>query len=154
MHVKAQAKFIRIAPKKVRLVAGLIAGMNAQKALVQLRMLNKKSSPIIEKLIKSAMANAQHNFNTAGTDLFIKEIIINQGPTMKRWDARAMGRANTILKKTSHIILVLDEKKNESGLSEDTKVVSDESAQVEVEKKESVKRISKKKTVKKKEKIK
>lgn len=109
MEVKAKAKFIRMSPTKIRLVANLIQKMPVEKALNQLKFINKLASEPVAKLIKSAMANAEHNFELAKDNLFIKELTVNQGPTLKRSMPRAHGRATPIRKRTSHINLVLSE---------------------------------------------
>ncbi|MBL7141721.1 50S ribosomal protein L22 [Patescibacteria group bacterium] len=110
MQVKATSKYLRISPKKMRLVVDLIRGMNAQAALDQLDFIPKRASLLISKVLKSAIANAEHNFKLKKENLFIKEIFINQGPTLKRWRARAFGRAAPIRKRSSHLEIVLGEK--------------------------------------------
>src|SRR3989338_4033432 len=112
MEVKAKIKFIRMSPTKMRLVANLIKKLPAAKALDQLQFINKLAARPVAKLIKSAMANAEHNFELAKDNLFIKEITVGDGPTLKRWLPRAHGRATTIRKRTSHVNLVLDEIKS------------------------------------------
>lgn len=117
MQVKAHAKFVRISPKKVRLVANLIAGMKPANALLQLQVTNKRSTKVIETLLKSAMANAKNNFNVNPDNMVISQILVNQGPTMRRYRPRAMGRASIIRKRTSHVSLELSDNmisKNES----------------------------------------
>ena len=109
MEVKAKAKFIRMSPTKIRLVANLIKKLPAMKALDQLAFINKRAAGPVVKLIKSALANAEHNFELAKNNLFIKEITVNQGPTLKRWLPRAHGRATPIRKQLSHVNLVLAE---------------------------------------------
>lgn len=109
MEVKAKAKFIKMSPTKIRLVANLIQKMPVEKALDQLRFINKLASGPVAKLIKSAMANAEHNFELAKDNLFIKELTVDQGPTLKRSMPRAHGRATPIRKRTSHINLILGE---------------------------------------------
>jgi len=109
MEVKAKVKFIRMSPTKIRLVANLIQKMPVEKALNQLRFINKLASGPVAKLIESAMANAEHNFELAKDNLFIKTLTVDQGPTLKRSMPRAHGRATPIRKKTSHINLVLAE---------------------------------------------
>jgi len=109
MEVKAKAKFIRMSPTKIRLVANLIKKLPATKALDQLQFINKRAAGPVVKLIKSALANAEHNFELAKDNLFIKEITVNQGPTLKRWLPRAHGRATPIRKQLSHVNLVLAE---------------------------------------------
>lgn len=112
MEVKAKAKFIRMSPTKIRLVANLIQKMPVEKALNQLKFINKLASAPVAKLIKSAMANAEHNFELAKDNLFIKKLTVDQGPTLKRSMPRAHGRATPIRKRTSHINLVLGEIKD------------------------------------------
>jgi large subunit ribosomal protein L22 len=109
MEVKAKTKFIRMSPTKIRLVANLIQKMPVEKALNQLQFINKWASVPVANLIKSAMANAVHNFELDKDNLFIKELTVNQGPTLKRSMPRAHGRATPIRKRTSHINLVLGE---------------------------------------------
>ena len=114
MDVKAKAKFIRMSPTKIQLVANLIQKMPVAKALDQLRFINKLASGPVAKLVKSAIANAEHNFELAKNNLFIKELTVDQGPTLKRSMPRAHGRAAPIRKRTSHINLVLGEIKPSS----------------------------------------
>ncbi len=109
MEIKASIKNLRISPKKVRLVAGLIRGRKVQDAIYQLQFMNKKSSQPLRDLLTSAIANAEHNFKLSQENLYIKEIAVNQGLTLKRYTPRAQGRATTIRKKMSHVNLVLSE---------------------------------------------
>lgn len=109
MEVKAKAKFIRMSPTKIRLVANLIQKMTVEKALDQLRFINKLASGPVTKLLKSAIANAEHNFELEKNNLFIKELTVGQGPTLKRSMPRAHGRATPIRRRTSHINLILGE---------------------------------------------
>lgn len=109
MEVKAKLKFIKMSPTKIRLVANLIMKMPVEKALNQLQFINKLASGPVACLIKSAMANAEHNFELDKDNLFIKELTVNQGPTLKRSMPRAHGRATPIRKRTSHVNLVLGE---------------------------------------------
>jgi len=105
--IRAKLNYLRISPRKVRLVADLIRGMEVVEAEKQLKFLNKRSARHLLKLINSAIANARHNFNLNKEDLYISQISVNAGPVLKRWRARARGRATPILKRTSHITLVL-----------------------------------------------
>lgn len=109
MEAKASAKFIRIAPRKARLVINLIRGKAVGEAIAILKHTSKSSSPILEKILNSAIANAEHNFNLDPNQLFISEAYVNPGPTIKRFRPRAMGRASRINKRTSHITLVVSE---------------------------------------------
>ena len=121
MEVKAKIKFIRMSSTKIRLVANLIKKLPVEKALDQLKFINKLAARPVAKLIKSAIANAEHNFELVKDNLFIKEITVGEGPTLKRWLPRAHGRATPIRKRTSHLNLVLDEIKA-SGVKESKKM--------------------------------
>ena len=109
-EAKAILKTIRIAPRKVRLVLDLIRGKSAGEAIAILRYTPKASAPIIEKLVKSAMANAEHNYEMDIDNLYIAQAFADEGPTMKRFRPRAKGSASAIMKRTSHITIVVKEK--------------------------------------------
>lgn len=109
METKAVAKYIRISPQKARLVADVIRGMSADQAVTTLRFMPKKAARIIRRVLESAIANADHNTSVDVDSLFVKEIQIDGGPMLKRFSPRAMGRATRILKRTSHITVVVDE---------------------------------------------
>ncbi|MFH1837963.1 MAG: 50S ribosomal protein L22 [Candidatus Kuenenbacteria bacterium] len=106
----AKAKYIRTSPKKIRLVINVIRGMDVEEAENQLKFISKRACQPVLKLLNSAVANAKHDFDLKKENLYIKEIIVNQGPTLDRWMPRAFGRAAPIRKKTSHIIITLDKK--------------------------------------------
>ena len=110
MEAKAHAKSIRIAPRKAQLVVDLIRGKQVGEAIAILRHTPKAASPVVEKLLNSAIANAEHNYSLDVNKLVVTEAYVNQGPTMKRFRPRAMGRASRINKRTSHITLVVAEK--------------------------------------------
>ncbi len=110
-QVKASARTIRIAPRKVRLVVDLIRGKKIGEAIAILRLTPKAASPVVEKVLKSAVANAEHNHEMDVENLFISEVFVDEGPTMKRFRPRAQGRASAINKRTSHITVVVSEKK-------------------------------------------
>lgn len=110
MEAKAIAKTVRIAPRKARMVADLIRGKEVGTALSILKLTPKAASPIIEKVLKSAIANAEHNNNMNVNTLYVKEITVNEGPTLKRFLPRAKGSASSIMKRTSHISVVVSEK--------------------------------------------
>jgi len=110
MEIKANLKNLRMSPRKVRLITGLIKGMDAAEAKMQLRFLNKKASDPVAKLLDSAIANAKNNFNIEKDNLYIASIAVNPGSVLKRWTPRAFGRTSPIMKRTSHIALVLKEK--------------------------------------------
>lgn len=115
MEIKAKAKFIHMSPRKVRLVADIVRGKKAGEALDQLKFVNKLAAKPITKLIHSGMASAKHNFEIEENNLYIKEIKIDEGPTMHRWMPKAFGRATPLRKRSSHINLILAEIK-ESGV--------------------------------------
>ncbi|MFF2094503.1 50S ribosomal protein L22 [Paenibacillus sp. NPDC058174] len=109
-EAKAHVNFVRIAPRKAQLVVDLIRGKKVGEAIAILRHTPKSASPIVEKLLNSAIANAEHNYQLDVNKLVITQVFVNQGPTMKRFRPRAMGRASRINKRTSHITLVVSEK--------------------------------------------
>lgn len=107
---RAEAKMIRISSRKVRLVIDLVRGKKVGDAFNILEYTNKAATPVVKKLIQSAVANAVNNDGNDASKLVITEIYSNEGPTMKRFNARAHGRAFSILKRTSHIVAVVEEK--------------------------------------------
>lgn len=111
MEAKAIARTVRIAPRKVRLVVDLVRGKTVKEAAAILRLTPKASSVVVEKVLKSATANAVNNYKMNQDALYIKEAYVNEGPTLKRYRPRAKGSAGSILKRTSHITIVLEEKK-------------------------------------------
>ena len=111
MEVEARAKFIRMSPRKVRLVVDLVRGLKVQDALNQLKFLNKDAATPVYKVIASAAANAKHNFKLDPEKLFVKTITADGGPVLHRWRARAFGRAAPIRKRTTHLSVILDEKR-------------------------------------------
>jgi len=110
MEIAARLNYLRISPRKVRLVANLIRGMDVEEARTQLKFLTKRAARPLLKLLESAIANALHNFNISEDKLYIYKITVDEGPSLKRYIPRAMGRADLILKRTSHITIVLREK--------------------------------------------
>ena len=110
MKAKAIARYVRISPRKAQLVADKVRGKNVSEALAILKFTSKGAAPIIEKVVNSAVANAENNHDMDKDNLYISEIYANQGPTMKRFRPRAQGRATPIMKRTSHIGVVLEEK--------------------------------------------
>lgn len=111
MQTKAVAKYVRISPRKVRQVADLIRGKKVSDAFAILQFTPKGSTEPVTKVLKSAVANAEHNLELDADDLFVTEIHVDQGPSLKRIKPRAMGRADMIRKRTSHITVVVGEKK-------------------------------------------
>ncbi|EIT84052.1 50S ribosomal protein L22 [Fictibacillus enclensis] len=111
MQAKAVAKQVRIAPRKARIVIDLIRGKQVGEALAILRLTPKAASPVIEKVLKSAIANAEHNYEMEPNNLVVSSAFVDEGITLKRFRPRAMGRASRINKRTSHITIVVSEKK-------------------------------------------
>lgn len=109
MEIKAKAKFIRISPRKVRLIVDAVRGLAVEEAINQLHHMNKRAALTIKKLIDSAIANAVNTYELKQSNLFVKIIEVSEGPTLKRWMPRARGRATPIRKRTSHISLILGE---------------------------------------------
>jgi large subunit ribosomal protein L22 len=105
--VVAKLRYLRVSPKKVRRIARLIKGMNFAEAEAQLRFLPNKSVKPLYKLLLSAGANAENNYNLSRANLFVQKILVDPGPSLKRWRARARGVAFPIAKRTSHITLFL-----------------------------------------------
>ncbi|MFS8540712.1 MAG: 50S ribosomal protein L22 [Tissierellales bacterium] len=111
MEAKAVAKTVRIAPRKARLVIDLIRGKEVGEAIAILKYTPKAASPIVEKVLKSAIANAEHNYEMDVNNLVVSKAFVDEGPTLKRYRPRAQGRATQINKRTSHITIVVSEKK-------------------------------------------
>ena len=109
MEAQATARYIRISPRKARYVADLIKGKKVEEALDILTFTPRKASSIISRVLKSAVANASQNESIDVDTLYIKKIFVDGGPILKRFRPRAMGRANRIRKRTSHITVGLDE---------------------------------------------
>lgn len=110
MEVTAKTRNLRMSARKVRLVADSIRGLDATTALARLHVIAKASRVPLEKLVLSALANAEHNFRLDKNLLFIKKIAVDEGMALKRWRARAYGRAAPIRKHSCHITIVLDER--------------------------------------------
>lgn len=112
MLVSATAKNVRLSPEKARLVVSQIKKLKPDSAMAILDHIHKSSSPVLKKVIKSAVANAKNNFNLDVPTLVFKEILVGKGPVFKRYRAIARGRAHSILKRTSHIKVVLEGQKS------------------------------------------
>jgi len=151
---KAKLNYLRMAPRKVRLVADLVRGMNVSEAETQLKFCKKKASKPLLELLNSAVANAENNFGLDKSNLYISKITVNEGPVMKRWKARAQGRADEIHKKTSHVFIGLDQiekktiekKKKEEKGPEKKRVESREEIAEEEKEKEDRKRLDEEKS--------
>ena len=110
MEAKAHLKYVRISPRKVQIVLDLIRGKDTETAMAILKNTNKIASEHLIKLLKSAVANAEHNFNMNAGNLYVSECFVCPGPTLKRIMPRAQGRAYHIMKRTSHVTLAVKEK--------------------------------------------
>jgi large subunit ribosomal protein L22 len=107
MEVKAVSKYVRISPQKVRKLADVIKGKPVESGLDMLKFMPQKSAAVVEKIVRSAASNADNNHGIDVDSLIIQNVIVDQGPTLKRFRARARGRGARILKKTSHITVIL-----------------------------------------------
>jgi len=114
MPVTAKLQYLRIAPRKVRLVADLIRGKSIEEAQTILGFTAKRASHPLNKLLNQAVANAKNNFQMDPANLYIAKITVDEGPKYKRWQPRARGQAYEIQKKTSHIIIILNEVKKKA----------------------------------------
>lgn len=110
MEVRAVSKYVRISPQKVRKLVDAVKGKPVEVGLNALHFMPQKAAGIVEKTLKSAVANADQNNDLDVDSLYIKNIIVDQGPTLKRFRARARGRGSRILKRTSHITVIVAEK--------------------------------------------
>lgn len=110
METRAVAKYVRISPRKARLVMDQIRGKRVEEALNMLTFAPQKAARIVKKVVQSAVANAEQNANVDIDNLYIKRIYADEGPTLKRFRPRALGRATRIRKRTSHLTVILDEK--------------------------------------------
>ena len=109
MEVKAVLRYVRISPQKVRKVIATVKGEPVERGLSVLKFMPQKGAKIVEKLVRSAVANADQNPDMDVDSLVIRNIVADQGPTLKRFKARARGRGTRILKRTSHITVILAE---------------------------------------------
>ncbi|MEC9488445.1 MAG: 50S ribosomal protein L22 [Halanaerobium sp.] len=110
MEARAVARYVRVSPRKTRQVMDLVRGKDIGEAFNILRFTPKKPAGIIEKVLKSAVANAENNFDMDPDILYVAKAYVDEGPTMKRIQPRAMGQANLIRKRTSHITIIVSEK--------------------------------------------
>lgn len=107
MDVKASGKYMRISPQKVRKVIGTVKGQPVESGLNTLKFMPQKAAQMVEKIVRSAVANADQNAGIDVDELVIKNIIVDEGPMLKRFRPRARGRATRILKRTSHITVIV-----------------------------------------------
>ena len=110
IKIRAIARYIRVSPRKIRLLMREIKGKKVEEALNLLTFAPQKGAPILRKLINSALANASQYPDIDVDNLFIRHIYADEGPTLKRFRPRAMGRATRIRKRTSHLTVILDER--------------------------------------------
>ncbi len=148
---QATAKYVRISPSKVKIVLDIIRGKDFNEAMAILMGTPKAASEILVKILASAGANAENNLNMSKEDLYVAECFANPGPIYKRWWPRSHGSADTILKRTSHITIILDEKQAKVEAkpvkkAEATTMVDVNAEAKEEVKKETVKKPSTKKT--------
>ena len=108
---RAVAQYVRVSPRKAQIVVDLIRGKKVDDALAILMYTPKSAAPVVEKILNSAIANAENNLEMDRGSLYVAEVYANQGPTLKRYWARSHGRADMIKKRTSHITIVLDQVK-------------------------------------------
>ncbi|HBI94318.1 MAG: 50S ribosomal protein L22 [Terrisporobacter othiniensis] len=111
MEAKAIAKYVRVSPRKAGQICSLVRGKNVDEALAILKFTPRGAAADIAKVVKSAKANAENNHEMNAENLYIESIVANQGPTIKRFMPRAQGRATMIRKRTSHIEVIVKEKK-------------------------------------------
>ena len=111
MQVQAKLRHFRTAPRKARLVTDMIIGMEVEQAINTLQVTRKKCAPVIRKLVESAVANADQRGDMDIDALYIRRAYVDEGPTMRRFQPRAMGRATRINKRSSHITVVLDDER-------------------------------------------
>jgi large subunit ribosomal protein L22 len=120
-----RARFLRIAPRKIRLLAGLIKGLPLIQAEIQLTFNPKRTSQFLAKVLKEAIATGEHNYNLAKEDLFIRNIIVNEGPTIHRFKPAAHGMAHPIQKRSTHLEMILEKIKEKPEAKKTGKGVLD-----------------------------
>lgn len=139
VQVSAKLRYLRVSPRKVRLVADIIRGLPVEEAEAQLLLSGKRASADILKLLKSAVANAKHNYQIDASKLYIKKIKVDKAPVLKRWMPRAFGSVGMIQKKMSHVVIELGEMEKAA----EKKFIIPEKEKKEVKK--GTKKVSKKK---------
>ncbi len=136
----ATLRYLRIAPRKVRMVTDLIRGENAEKAQVVLNFTRKGAALSILKLLNQAISNAENNFQVDKKNLYISKILVDEGPKAKRFFPRARGKADVIQKKTSHVMITLDEIKKKSKKKKVKKIKKAKLSKVTEKEKEEIKK--------------
>jgi len=143
MEITVKTRYLRMSPRKVRLVANSIVKLSVERALEQLNFQPKIAALPLMKLLQSGIAAAEHNFKCSKNNLIVKSVLVNQGPTLKRWRPRAFGRAAEIRKRTAHLIVIL----------EDPTTSNDKKAKKIEDKKDDVIKVTDFKTIKKDKKV-
>lgn len=110
MEIKAHARYLRMSPRRIRLLADVVRGLSVSRALEQLSVIPRRAAEPLAKLLQSAVANAEQNFDCLEENLYVRSIMVNEGPMLKRSTPRAFGRATPIRKRSAHITLVLGER--------------------------------------------
>jgi large subunit ribosomal protein L22 len=136
MQVSAKLKNLRTSPRKVRLVANFIKGLDVAEALNQLETQIKKSNPVMKKLLESAINNAENNFGLDKDNLYVYSAKVGAGATLKRWMPRAFGRASTILKRTSQIEIILEERVEGKGRKTKEEMEKEKQKRLDAQKKQ------------------
>ncbi|MFH1225865.1 MAG: 50S ribosomal protein L22 [bacterium] len=121
METTAKLRFLRMSPLKVRAIADVIRGLGVAEAQKQLQFANRLASRPVLKLLNSAIANAENNHDLIKDNLYVKEIRVDQGPTLKRWQPKAHGRATPLRRRSSHISIILSERKPSQSASRRTR---------------------------------
>ena len=135
MQVSAKLNNLRIAPRKIRLVTNLIKKMDIENAINQLDFTIKKGSAPIKKLLQSAVSNGENNFGIDKDNMYVMDVIVGAGPTLKRWMPKAFGRAGQILKRTSRVEIILEEKIEGKGRKTKEQMEKEKQARIEERKK-------------------
>lgn len=152
MKVNAQLNNLRIAPRKAKLVADLVRGLDVDDAVAQLNFTVRRSSPYMKKLLESAIANAENNFGLDRNNLYVFDAVVGAGPSYKRWMPRAHGRASMILKRTSQINIILEERIEGKGRKTKEQMEKERKQRLDKKKKEEKERAEEKEKSEKEEK--
>jgi large subunit ribosomal protein L22 len=145
MKVSAKLNNLRMPNRKVKLIADLIIGMDVQDALDQLGATVKKSSPLMLKLLESAIANGENNFGIDRNNMYVLDVVVKEGITLKRWMPKAHGRATPIRKRSSHIEIILEERVEGKGRKSKKELEAEKQARLEERKKMEKEMIAEKK---------
>ncbi len=135
MQVSAKLKNLRIAPRKVRLVANLIKGLDVKVAMDQIDANVKRSNDPVKKLLASAISNGENNFGIDRDNMYVRDVIVGAGPTLKRWMPKAYGRAGALLKRTSQVEIILEERVEGKGRKSKEQLEKEKKEKMEARKK-------------------